>query len=984
MVYFWLINLVLILVSPSSYAQLMLQKSLALTPSPGDLSIVFLSQLFGSVDGVLGGTGSQIFGQMMSIFNGAILALGSIFVFYTVVVGTLSTAHEGEFLGRQWSSIWLPVRSVLGISILSPGLSGYSLIQVFVMWVVVQGVGAADKIWNSAMDYLNAGGTIYKTQQAFASSQKDAEVAKTGNPTYKGAATILTGQVCMLTVQRLLEQLRQNVIKASNSPCNQSPVPEQWKTICFTPVPDFMNTFDSVNAEQQANENNNTISLKMPNFSAGKQSEPFYNNFEGLCGTVVWNRLSNSNPSLKTGQTTLTNNGINSSQFQTILNSRAIAIQTMFNFLQTTARAMVSNSPIITNENYNDNNCAVTISGKNPPNCFAKQQYGYSFTSANQICKMRSDDCTIWASLIDPQARSSMTSLLAGPEFANALNAYDGVMSPILTLEQQLADSATFSTLRTFIWEAKVKGWILAGTYFYDLIRLSDNAKSKGNLKDSQSGLGASVLYSTNSTAFPRSCDRSSQGICQIVNFLGPAFDKDRLGLLDLIISGEASAFPSLNICSSTAFSFGEFDASTGYVTPNARLSPSNNCSTNVLGYIGNAFFLNLPGDPKQQLGINPPVINNTYTPPPMADIPPPNFACGGRWYILFGACIGRAVMQAIFWPINFVLRALQWVVMQAAGPIWYSLVTIPLQHYMFPIIMDILKQFSTNAIDKDLNPIVVLGSTGRYIIQTTLNAYWSMATFMFLGGIPLIGGLVSIIASFMLPLFFAWLSLFVFFGFTTAYYVPLLPYIIFLFGAIGWLMAVIEAMVAAPILALGIMSPEGEGLSGKSERGFLILVNVFLRPSMMIVGYVVAIALSYVSVHILIYGFTRGATILNVDGSVTGVEWYGYMLTRAFAKCFSIFIFVSVYATLVQKCFTLIFMLPDRVMRWIGGGPESYGSDTEKWLDELKNSVEDFAKSTDKGMAGGVTKMLKFGNDSSGKGGDEKNDAGKASGSGA
>lgn len=63
MVYFWLINLVLILVSPSSYAQLMLQKSLALTPSPGDLSIVFLSQLFGSVDGVLGGQEVKYLGK---------------------------------------------------------------------------------------------------------------------------------------------------------------------------------------------------------------------------------------------------------------------------------------------------------------------------------------------------------------------------------------------------------------------------------------------------------------------------------------------------------------------------------------------------------------------------------------------------------------------------------------------------------------------------------------------------------------------------------------------------------------------------------------------------------------------------------------------------------------------------------------------------------------------------------------------------------
>jgi defect-in-organelle-trafficking protein DotA len=227
------------------------------------------------------------------------------------------------------------------------------------------------------------------------------------------------------------------------------------------------------------------------------------------------------------------------------------------------------------------------------------------------------------------------------------------------------------------------------------------------------------------------------------------------------------------------------------------------------------------------------------------------------------------------------------------------------------------------------------------------------------MGMIPLVGGLVKIIVSFTLPLMFSWLALFMHIGITVAYYVPMLPYIIFLFGSIGWLMAVMEAMVAAPILALGVMSPEGEGLSGKSERGFLILVNVFLRPSMMIVGYVISIALSFVAVHLLIMGYSRGAAILNLDSGYAGVNWSSYVMTRAFAKGFSIFIVINLYATIVQKCFTLIFILPDRVMRWIGGGPESYGADTEKWLEEMKGSVDKFAESTDKGMAAGTQKLM-------------------------
>ncbi len=50
------------------------------------------------------------------------------------------------------------IRSTLGLALLIPKASGYCLMQIFVMWVVVQGVGAADKIWEAALGYLNRGG----------------------------------------------------------------------------------------------------------------------------------------------------------------------------------------------------------------------------------------------------------------------------------------------------------------------------------------------------------------------------------------------------------------------------------------------------------------------------------------------------------------------------------------------------------------------------------------------------------------------------------------------------------------------------------------------------------------------------------------------------------------------------------------------------------------------------------------------------------
>ena len=162
--------------------------------------------------------------------------------------------------------------------------------------------------------------------------------------------------------------------------------------------------------------------------------------------------------------------------------------------------------------------------------------------------------------------------------------------------------------------------------------------------------------------------------------------------------------------------------------------------------------------------------------------------------------------------------------------------------------------------------------------------------------------------------------------------------------------MAVIETMVAAPIVALGITHPEGHEAFGKAEQSVMILLNVFLRPSMMIIGYIAAIALSYVSVWIInagfdnAIGFIQGGDNSGSGGSGSGgyTSWAG-----TFAFFFSILMYTMMYLTVVTKAFTLISVLPDKVLRWIGGSPESYGSDTAQWGEEAKGKVEKAGEST-------------------------------------
>jgi conjugal transfer/type IV secretion protein DotA/TraY len=132
------------------------------TPPPGDLSVEFLREIFGSVIGfiasganVQSGQTSDVLGAMMKIFNSAVLFLGMIFVGYTTIKGTIDSAHDGEVLGKKMSSIWVPLRTVGGTALLLPLGSGYSLIQIAILWLALQGVGIGDAIWKAAIEQMN-------------------------------------------------------------------------------------------------------------------------------------------------------------------------------------------------------------------------------------------------------------------------------------------------------------------------------------------------------------------------------------------------------------------------------------------------------------------------------------------------------------------------------------------------------------------------------------------------------------------------------------------------------------------------------------------------------------------------------------------------------------------------------------------------------------------------------------------------------------
>lgn len=161
------------------------------TPPAGDISLDFLHQVFGKApNGVgVGGSGTMI-GAAMAVFNEAVLLLAMLFVMYTTVKGTMDSAHDGQVLGKKMSSMWVPIRTIGGTALLLPLSSGFSLIQMAVLWLAVQGVGVADVAWQAAMTQFAKTGTLGRV------SVPDARPL---------AANILRAEVCMAAMNQQYE-----------------------------------------------------------------------------------------------------------------------------------------------------------------------------------------------------------------------------------------------------------------------------------------------------------------------------------------------------------------------------------------------------------------------------------------------------------------------------------------------------------------------------------------------------------------------------------------------------------------------------------------------------------------------------------------------------------------------------------------------------------------------------------------------------------
>ncbi len=96
------------------------------------------------------------------------------------------------------------------------------------------------------------------------------------------------------------------------------------------------------------------------------------------------------------------------------------------------------------------------------------------------------------------------------------------------------------------------------------------------------------------------------------------------------------------------------------------------------------------------------------------------------------------------------------------------------------------------------------------------------------------------------------------------------MPMIIWTMAVCGYLVLILESMIAAPIWAIMHAFPEGHEWSGKGAQGYMIIMGVVLRPTLMIFGLVGAIVLVNIMILLMktMFGMASG---LVADQSMVG-----------------------------------------------------------------------------------------------------------------
>ena len=199
------------------------------------------------------------------------------------------------------------------------------------------------------------------------------------------------------------------------------------------------------------------------------------------------------------------------------------------------------------------------------------------------------------------------------------------------------------------------------------------------------------------------------------------------------------------------------------------------------------------------------------------------------------------------------------------------------------------------------------------------------------------------------IPIFAVLCSGAMLFGAACCYILPSIPVIFWCRALVSWALMTLETLVGAAFWASAHVLPEGQGLAGQhARRGYLMLLDLFLRPLLLVIGVVLSILACQVFCQIL-------AEILGIYAVLTN-QMAGYWLLGVVVT-FSISIYIM-YTSMKFLFIQGIGTFPEKVIMWCGGVASDTGvSDAAAQVAHVSDAVsgaggKDAMKNLGKGAA--------------------------------
>jgi len=180
------------------------------------------------------------------------------------------------------------------------------------------------------------------------------------------------------------------------------------------------------------------------------------------------------------------------------------------------------------------------------------------------------------------------------------------------------------------------------------------------------------------------------------------------------------------------------------------------------------------------------------------------------------------------------------------------------------------------------------------------------------------------------------------------------------------------QSMVAAPLWAASHAMPEGEGFAGeRAKQGYMLLMNVAIRPILLVIGFVLAMGMVWASTWMSQQLMTaalksmissqdvtpavsaQGDQVNIASAFINGVSQIMSVPSMLFGTI-AIFVIGSVVSILlIHRSFDLIYETADDVMKWIGGSSGPLGGESQNTQKALTMIAGQFNRIEQRALGG-------------------------------